>query len=223
MTQVQLERRKERVEWVDMAKGIAMLLVIVGHTDFSIVRHFIYGFHMPLFFILSGYTYRCSTSNNDFKRKTKKAFRHLFIPGAVLVVLSQLLHFFIQDYDGTVQQYLLQSVKSLLFFSGVEAKFMGVSIDGVGAAWFFMSFFFARTLFDYLHLKLGECQRMVLVAVLTLIGVTIVKFTWLPLSFDTSLAALIFIEAGHQLSKNANYSKPSYKRLAFNATVYWGG
>ncbi|MET0241435.1 MAG: acyltransferase family protein [Sphingobium sp.] len=46
-----------RVEWVDAAKGIGILLVIAGHVWWrpGAVRDAIYAFHMPLFFILSGY------------------------------------------------------------------------------------------------------------------------------------------------------------------------
>lgn len=42
---------KQRLDWLDIAKGIAILLVIVGHTvnNPSIIRQVIFSFHMPLF------------------------------------------------------------------------------------------------------------------------------------------------------------------------------
>lgn len=57
--------------WVDFAKGIAILLVVFGHVNVGmlesnkfmndnilwIINKIIYSFHMPLFFILSGYLY----------------------------------------------------------------------------------------------------------------------------------------------------------------------
>lgn len=49
----------KRIEYIDIAKGIGILLVVMGHNDFSLVSPFayklIYSFHMPLFFFLSGY------------------------------------------------------------------------------------------------------------------------------------------------------------------------
>ncbi|MBX9757482.1 MAG: acyltransferase [Beijerinckiaceae bacterium] len=59
---------RERVEWVDTCKGIAIFLVVVGHTlgglinsrlmsqspAVSHVIRWIYAFHMPVFFMLSG-------------------------------------------------------------------------------------------------------------------------------------------------------------------------
>lgn len=59
---------KKRVEWIDIAKGLGILLVIYGHAAGGIMNagngltsgplmipyNIIYGFHMPLFFFLSG-------------------------------------------------------------------------------------------------------------------------------------------------------------------------
>lgn len=49
----------QRFEWIDIAKGFACLLVIVGHTisPESALYRYIFSFHMPLFFILAGYTF----------------------------------------------------------------------------------------------------------------------------------------------------------------------
>ena len=48
----------KRLLWIDVAKGIAIILMIIGHTvkfgTYS--RNFIFSFHMPLFFILTGFT-----------------------------------------------------------------------------------------------------------------------------------------------------------------------
>ena len=60
--------RDIRTEWVDYAKAIGIILVVYGHVArgvkeagynfsdslFTLVDSFIYSFHMPLFFFLSG-------------------------------------------------------------------------------------------------------------------------------------------------------------------------
>ena len=44
------------MEWLDAAKGIGIVLVVIGHAWKSIaVRDPIYAFHMPFFFIAAGY------------------------------------------------------------------------------------------------------------------------------------------------------------------------
>lgn len=46
---------KKRKQWIDIAKGIGIILVVLGHvTKNRILIRIIYSFHMPLFFFLSG-------------------------------------------------------------------------------------------------------------------------------------------------------------------------
>ena len=41
---------KERIKWIDCVKGIAIILVIIGHSiSISLVRGLIFSFHMPFF------------------------------------------------------------------------------------------------------------------------------------------------------------------------------
>lgn len=47
---------RSRIHWIDFAKGLAILLVVLGHVSFlpEPIHAGIYSFHMPLFFFLSG-------------------------------------------------------------------------------------------------------------------------------------------------------------------------
>lgn len=56
----------QRLDWIDIAKGMGIILVVLGHTLVPQVRETgfagflwicIYNFHMPLFFFLSGYLF----------------------------------------------------------------------------------------------------------------------------------------------------------------------
>lgn len=53
-----MEKKKNRVEYIDVAKGISIFFVIMGHAannlDEPFYRVLLYTFHMPLFFMLSG-------------------------------------------------------------------------------------------------------------------------------------------------------------------------
>lgn len=48
----------KRIDYVDIAKGIGIILVVMGHNDFALISPFahklIYSFHMPMFFFMSG-------------------------------------------------------------------------------------------------------------------------------------------------------------------------
>jgi len=63
----------KRIEYIDIARGIGILLVVMGHNDFGYVSPFvykvIYSFHMPLFFFLSGYFLNTTVPFFDFLKK----------------------------------------------------------------------------------------------------------------------------------------------------------
>ena len=46
---------KQRIAEIDVAKAIGIICVIIGHGTTGVIHNYIYLFHMPLFFILSGY------------------------------------------------------------------------------------------------------------------------------------------------------------------------
>ena len=56
----------KRIEYIDIARGIGILLVVMGHNDFSLISPFlfklIYSFHMPLFFFMSGIFFKPHSS-----------------------------------------------------------------------------------------------------------------------------------------------------------------
>jgi polysaccharide biosynthesis protein PslL len=71
----------KRIEYLDIARGIGILLVVLGHNDFEAISLFIhqviYSFHIPLFFFLSGYFINTSIRFFDF---FKKRFNSLLKP-----------------------------------------------------------------------------------------------------------------------------------------------
>ena len=53
-----------RLLWLDVAKGITIILMILGHTSIPwYVSNFIFAFHMPLFFMASGW---CTNWAKDY-------------------------------------------------------------------------------------------------------------------------------------------------------------
>ena len=49
---------KERVVWVDWAKTLCIFFVVIGHVGPSFIKPFVYAFHVPAFFVISGYLYK---------------------------------------------------------------------------------------------------------------------------------------------------------------------
>lgn len=53
----------KRITYIDIARAFAIIFIVIGHTlvhsqHCSLVFKFLYSFHVLLFFILSGYTFK---------------------------------------------------------------------------------------------------------------------------------------------------------------------
>ena len=84
---------KKRVLWIDVARGIAILLAVFGHCIgklFNPGNRFILAFHMPLFFFLSGMC--ISESIISAKNYLVKKVKTLLVPQAVLGILNFILN-----------------------------------------------------------------------------------------------------------------------------------
>ena len=64
---------KSRIEYIDIAKGIGILLMVIGHmVSIFPIRQFIFQFHMPMFLIFSGFLF------NDKKWGGRKRSRYSY-------------------------------------------------------------------------------------------------------------------------------------------------
>ena len=50
------EMKEKRLEYIDMLKGVGIILVVIGHSTYvsENVLTWLASFHMPLFFLVSG-------------------------------------------------------------------------------------------------------------------------------------------------------------------------
>lgn len=102
------ETEKNRIIWVDNVKVIAIVLVVLGHlfqgigtagiikftAPISFFEAFIYTFHVPLFFICSGFLYQKTTVVNSlqsYKNNALKKITALGIPYLIFSTISYLL------------------------------------------------------------------------------------------------------------------------------------
>jgi fucose 4-O-acetylase-like acetyltransferase len=124
-------------DWIDIAKGIGIVLVVLGHTLVPQIRNessvagflwiFIYNFHMPLFFFLSGFLFEKGLSryNDKLKFIQNKAhfllvpylffsiFAYLFINCALNIdKLARVL-----EGGGYEKTKILQSILSILTYN----------------------------------------------------------------------------------------------------------
>lgn len=71
---------KKRIKYIDIAKGITILLMVAGHSGFNGVDRFVNQFHMILFIFLSGFFFNIKcTSFSEIKTAFKKRCLPLYL------------------------------------------------------------------------------------------------------------------------------------------------
>jgi len=81
---------KNRQQWIDIAKGLGIITVAAGHSGSS-SAYFLYWFHMPLFFIISGYLFKpledwLSVFNWSVKRTCQLLLPYLSFLAMIVIV-----------------------------------------------------------------------------------------------------------------------------------------
>lgn len=79
--------RAERLSWLDVLKGIEIILVAIGdiysnHTVFNLL----YSFHMPLFFLAAGWIYKEKIFLTDLKRRIQTIIISYFSFGLLVFI-----------------------------------------------------------------------------------------------------------------------------------------
>lgn len=77
-----------RIKWIDTAKGIGLILVIFGHLSIPYLTTWIYTFHMPLFFFLSGFVFTENKYSFDefCVRKIKTILLPYFVYATIILL-----------------------------------------------------------------------------------------------------------------------------------------
>lgn len=72
----------KRIDWIDSLRGYVMFLVVLGHNNNSleIVTTWIYSFHVPCFFIISGFFLNKWSYERPFFQKLISLSKKLLIP-----------------------------------------------------------------------------------------------------------------------------------------------
>ena len=96
-----INKSSERIAWVDAFRGFLIILVVLGHVlqtgnfDNNRLWNFIYSFHMPAFFVISGYvSYKISYDERLYVKRIKG----LLIPWVSWVFLFGLFSNNLNDY-----------------------------------------------------------------------------------------------------------------------------
>lgn len=206
-----------RIKYIDIAKGIGILCVIIGHMGWTLADRIIFPFHMPLFFLMSGYFL---SKKYPFIKFVKLKFRQLLMPylwtciaGCFLAIIANV---FLSRLGMGRQGLLVRWVLASLYGSGLDYS-EPFSIYGVGAIWFLLTLFLALILV-YL---LGDIAKgyifIIMIAGMSLFSS---KYIWLPWSVQAGGTAAVFVYVGYVV-KQKNLLSSWSRKLAWVGLLVW--
>lgn len=130
---------ENRVLWIDIAKGILILLMVVGHST-GMFNNIIYQFHIGAFFVLSGYV------NNFEKRGAVQTIINKFI-ALILPVITMTIIIWLMNYC-----FVKAGIYDYLYSEGTDFQKLNVILKKLvtkgeiwtwwlGACWFLIELF----------------------------------------------------------------------------------
>lgn len=186
---------KKRLDYVDIAKYIGISLVMFGHMKMpNPVLEWIYAFHMPLFFVLSGYTYRRQKLDKEFVVKKLKTIYVPFLLFALIFCKGEMSSW----------AYIVYGSRNALNIA-----------DTYTVLWFLPCFFTAILIFSSVMsfadnclknriLKIGGVIALLVVAKMCEYGKglypAIAEYGY-PFNFDMALVGAVFMAVGYCFRK----------------------
>lgn len=209
----------ERIAWIDVAKGIGILLVVLGHNHYMKkdlpLRNIIYSFHMPLFFLISGFFIK---PEKKLFYNFKKKFTSLIKPYLSALAIAALI------------QLILNHKLPLLNYA-INGLYGGINNVPWGPLWFLPHLFLVIMIFCFLRklsntLKINEAHFLLLTTILFISNIIFIGYFWkknifpqsyengimygLPWSMDIAFISMYYFYIGYILYKKGNlilYSK----------------
>ncbi len=190
-----------RIEYIDVAKGIGIFLVVYAHVlyNWNWIAMSICSYHMPFFFLLSG----LFAINKDIKFRDYllKQFKTLLLPFFVFVVIDYVLQFAAALYTKTVN---LSEFIANFFLSLSGIKFTVLN----GPIWFIFSLFVVKII--YYFIKKNNFLKIV-IGLLCFLFIVFVIFEVIKIDpflhclYLESICGLLFFIVG-------SYCKPYIKK-----------
>lgn len=197
-----------RLHWIDTLKGIGIMLVVLGHHSLpTALDTYIFSFHMPLFFFISGFIFDFGKYSKSGANFVKGKFRSLIIPYFFFALLTCLFYCLLDA--------AYQPIVTNIEFCGANALYriysilyaLGPLISYNPPLWFLPCLFVTELLF-YGFAKKYYTEPRKLVFCLIAIGIIGYLYAmYVPFRLlwnaDVALTAVVFYGAGNLFKKFA--------------------
>ncbi len=175
---------KKRIEWIDILRCLGMWFVVIGHMTTEStpdsLRFFIYSFHMPLFFMISGASYYLQTKSREysFKETLASKSRALLWPYLTLNIIAMfiwVLNFKILSHNDAT---LLEKIMGIIYSNEIIVK------GPTNATWFIPTLFLTTVAF-YLVKRWSKGDDRFLILMILALGALGYGASMRPKKFHT--------------------------------------
>lgn len=196
-----LQNHAARDRAIDVAKGLGMLLVIFGHTNYQEPGlTIIYSFHMPLFFAISGMLFggdRYPTFGAFLRRKVKTLIVPFLLYAAVTLVFTGAVELLEHGFsEGYLPDMLKTAGRSLIARRSADFPYNA-------PLWFVPCLFLVECGYYLLSRIRSKPVRIAVIAAVFAGGwalvATRVLYRYTVWNFPAAMIALAFFAAGHLL------------------------
>lgn len=194
----------ERKEWIDYLRGIGILLMIIGHASISSkFKVWIYGFHMPLFYVISGYLHNeAKWSEKGFKSFAATRFKNYVVPYFIWCAICFIVNLpllWLSYPGGSFPKAVLQNIGWIATSVRIDGVFLPQNCTPL---WFLTSIFISSVVF-YGLLPLDRKKQILVCIGFVLINycLNILNSPILPWHLDVSLIGAIFMLIGYYFNK----------------------
>tara|TARA_B110000240_G_scaffold3750_1_gene4246 strand:- start:10417 stop:11400 length:984 start_codon:yes stop_codon:yes gene_type:complete len=192
--------KPQRINWIDQAKGIGILLVVIGHMNIpQELSKIIFSFHMPLFFFISGYLYNEKKYSVNFENVFYSKLKSLVWPFITFTIFYLILSVFIN------QNSIINSFDYVNFFKGNRSLNTPL--------WFLTALFSTEIIFSQIIRFFNIRKAIFLILLILIIGFFNAIF-WrysFFLNIDIALVTILFFLVGW-LFKKYNWGKSIFKK-----------
>ena len=196
---------------IDITKGIAIVLMIIGHCTLfnGVPRYVIFTFHMPLFFIFSGYFYR----NKPLLDAIKQGIHRLVIPYLSYAIITETIYFLLNEKD------IIICLQEILFAHGGPKHTILFPTDTyLGSIWFLMAIFWCKIYYLIINTicKNNYYYKFAFAFLVSCLSIYLGKYIInMPLGLLTGASGLAFYSIGAILRNNPT-------RYIYTTIIIWG-
>lgn len=203
---------RSRIKFIDFAKGICIILVVVFHSSIEVDIPNFDALRMPLYFVLSGLFFK---DYGGLKIFTEKKINKLIIPFVTFYFVA----FFIKYYAN-----LILPGRDAVELNQILTPLYSGEIVNL-PLWFLLSLFWCNIMYYLIHsASKSVVVKCCMVLSATLLGVILCKYQIiLPLYVRSSLIALPFFYMGILLGNTSFLYPNKYDRYSLLIAVLFLG